>query len=107
MYSSLLILLLTSLALDEFKRLKATDEGLAEEFDIYRCETSDCKNELDILGVESPVVVAPLWTMAVDTPAAATAVTEVVESTGAASAGSGVRERWMRMMARPMGTPEE
>lgn len=86
---------------------KATDEELAEEFGFYRCETSNCKKELDILGVESPMVFAPVRTVAVDTPAAATAVTEVVKSTPAASAGSDVQERWMRMMARPTGTPEE
>ncbi|KAK6000837.1 hypothetical protein QM012_003562 [Aureobasidium pullulans] len=84
---------------------KATDQELAEEFGFYRCESSDCRKELDALGVESPVVVAPPRTVAVDTPAATTSVlTETTSTlTPEASAGGGVQDRWMRMMARPTG----
>ncbi|KAH0194609.1 hypothetical protein KCV03_g67, partial [Aureobasidium melanogenum] len=44
-------------------------------------------------------------TVAIDTPAAATSVLSETTSisTPAASAGSGVQDRWMRMMARPTG----
>lgn len=84
---------------------KATDEELAEEFGFYRCESSDCRKELDALGVESPVVIAPPRTVAVDTPAATTPVlTQTTPSlTPIASAGSGAQDKWMRMMARPTG----
>jgi chitinase len=82
---------------------KATDEELAEEFGFYRCDSSDCKKELDALGVESPIVVAPPRTKAVDVLAATTSV--LIQTTtmqvSIASAGSGAQDKWMRMMPRP------
>jgi chitinase len=82
---------------------KATDEELAEEFGFYRCDSSDCKKELNALGVESPIIVAPPRTKAVDVPAATTSVMIPTTTTqvSIASAGSGAQDKWMRMMPRP------
>jgi chitinase len=88
---------------------KATDEELAEEFGFYRCDASDCKKELDALGVESPIVVAPPRTKAVDVLAATTSV--LIQTTTSqvsiASAGSGAQDKWMRMMPRPTSESDQ
>jgi chitinase len=88
---------------------KATDEELADEFGFYRCDSSDCKKELDALGVESPIVVAPPRTKAVDVAAATTSALTQTTTTqvSVASAGSGAQDKWMRMMPRPTSKSDQ